>query len=49
MGNASKVMVDMHRAETTWEIFESLYTSNLYYNQRRRELASSSASYTQKF
>lgn len=49
MGSASKVMVDMHRAETTWEIFESLYTSNLYYNQRRRELASSTASYTQRF
>ncbi len=49
MGNASKVMVDMHRAETTWQIFESLYTSNLYYNQRRRELDSSTASYRQKF
>lgn len=37
MGAASKTMVDMHRAERTWEIFESLYVSNLYYDQSIRE------------
>lgn len=39
MGEASKAMVDQHRAERTWEIFESLYVSNLYYNQKMREKA----------
>lgn len=37
MGQASKTTVDKHRAERTWEIFESLYVSNDYHQQKIRE------------
>ncbi|QRZ61133.1 glycosyltransferase [Rothia sp. ZJ932] len=38
MGKASKALVAPHRAENTWQIFESLYVSNLHYNKALAEV-----------